>query len=161
VTLRTARSLATLTSPNDTRRVSTPDHEPDPTVMSRLRTALAEGPELRLAVLFGSHATGRARADSDVDVALCFVRADVSLADELDLQLVLERAVGRTVDLVRLDEASTLVRWQIATCGVPIVAREHEWPRFQARAASEYADFRPAFEAAAERFRRRLAGGAP
>ncbi len=126
--------------------------------MSQLSTVLAAGPELRLAVLFGSRATGRANPNSDVDVALLFAH-EVTLSEELDLQIALERAVGTSVDLVRLDEASTLVRWQVAVSGVPIVARDHEWPRFRARAASEYADFRPAFEAAAERFRRRLLAG--
>jgi len=133
-------------------------HLPDPDLMRRLRTALAAGPELRLAVLFGSRASGAAHAGSDVDIALLFAGA-VSLADELDLQVSLERAVAATVDIVRLDEAPTLVRWQVATHGVPIDAREHEWSRFRARAASEYADFRPAFEAAAARFQRRLLEG--
>jgi predicted nucleotidyltransferase len=36
----------------------------------RLRAALAGGPPLRLAVLFGSRATGRARAGSDFDVGI-------------------------------------------------------------------------------------------
>ena len=83
---------------------------------------------------------------------------DDLLAEDLELQVALERAANRDVDLVRLDEASTLVRWRIAESGRPIVALPHEWTRFQARAASEWADFRPAFEAGAERFRRRLAG---
>jgi len=136
---------------------------PDPELVSAISAALATGPDLRLAVLFGSQATGDANAASDVDLAVVFAQA-VTLASELDLQIALEDAVGRGVDLVRLDEASTLLRWQVACHGIPIVsAGEHEWPRFRARAASEYADFRPALEAAAERFRRRLleAAGAP
>ena len=130
----------------------------DPKLMAELAGVLASGPELRLAVLFGSAATGRSHAASDVDIGLIFAREE-SLARELDLQLALERVVGRSVDLVRLDEASTLVRWQVAVHGVPICAAPHEWSRFRARAASEYADFRPAFEAAAARFQRRLLEG--
>jgi predicted nucleotidyltransferase len=126
----------------------------------RLIAALQSGPALRLAMLFGSAAQGGLRAESDVDVAILPVDPALSLADELDLQVSLTRVCGRDVDLVRLDRASTLVRWQIAQHGKLLLqSSSFEAARFVASAASEYLDFAPSFTRAAERFRLRLAAG--
>jgi predicted nucleotidyltransferase len=125
-----------------------------------LVAALRAGPPLRLAMLFGSAAAGALRPDSDVDVAILPADPDLSLADELDLQARLARACAREVDLCRLDRASTLVRWQVASHGRALLASSpFEAPRFVAAAASEYLDFAPSFTRAAERFRLRLAAG--
>lgn len=131
-----------------------------PDVLERLRIALREGPALRLAMLFGSATSGRLRADSDVDIAILPVDPDLGLRAELDLQAALSRAAGREVDLVRLDHASTLVRWEVARHGRPLWASgDDEACRFVAEAASEYLDFAPAFERASEAFRRAVASG--
>ncbi|MBI5368158.1 MAG: nucleotidyltransferase domain-containing protein [Planctomycetes bacterium] len=128
--------------------------------LDRMRAALATGGSVRLAMLFGSAATGTLRAGSDVDIGVLPLGADLTLRQELDLQVALSRACGREVDLVRLDRAPTLVRWEVARQGVLLWASTpHEAPRFVAEAASEYLDFAPAFERAAETFRRRLAAG--
>lgn len=133
----------------------------DPSLSSALREVCGNGPVLRLAVLFGSFATGRSHAQSDVDVAIVPEDGDLPLADELALQVALGRACGREVDLVRLDQASTLVRWQVARDGHPLwEGRPGEYSRFVASAAADYLDFAPAFERASELFRRRLAEGA-
>lgn len=127
--------------------------------LEKARRALQAGPPLSLAVLFGSRATGRARPDSDVDIAI--VPADASLALGLELALAarLSSALAREVDLVRLDRASTLLRWQIARDGILLLAEPGwEWVRFRARAASEYADIADSLERAAKLFRRRIAG---
>ncbi len=129
-------------------------------VIEGLRAVLREGPPLRLAMLFGSAATGRLRPDSDIDIAILPEDGDMPLRVELDLQVALERASGRQVDVARLDRASTLVRWEVARFGKPLWSSPPgEIVRFTAEAASEYLDFAPAFEQAAEAFRRTLASG--
>jgi predicted nucleotidyltransferase len=69
-----------------------------------------EYPELRVVYLFGSHAQGRARPDSDVDVAV------VTAADSdplLDLRLAdrLSAAVHASVDVVALGKVSPTGWW--------------------------------------------------
>ncbi len=128
--------------------------------MARLSATLRDGPPLRLAVLFGSAAAGKLRADSDVDIAILPAGADLLLREELDLQVALARACEREGDLVRLDRASTLVRWEVARSGMPLwTSGPDEFSRFVAEAASEYLDFAPAYARAAEAFRRALAAG--
>lgn len=127
-------------------------------LVERLAAPLRAGPPIRLAVLFGSAVTGRERPDSDVDVGIWPQGEGLSDAEELALQSALTLAAGREVDLVRLDRASTLLRWQVARTGIPVLAAPpEEFPRFRARAASEYIEFAPAFETYGELFRQRLA----
>jgi predicted nucleotidyltransferase len=67
-------------------------------VISRLRRILAGRADVRMALLFGSHARDAARPDSDVDVA---VDTD---ADLLDLAAELTLALECEVDVVSLDD---------------------------------------------------------
>ena len=116
------------------------------------------GPPLRLAVVFGSVAAGRSRPDSDVDLAILPRDPALSFHDEMLIAARVSRAVGREVDLVRLDRASPLLRWEIARNGMLLVADPWEWARFRAYAASEHADMADSLQRAAKLFRRRLAG---
>lgn len=130
-------------------------------LLDAARSVVAQGPPLLLAAIFGSAARGALRPDSDLDVAIVPVDADLPLAAELDLQAALSRATGREVDLVRLDRAPTLVRWQVARGGVVVFEKtDGEWPRFVAAAAIEHADFAESLAPAAELYRRRLAESA-
>lgn len=126
-----------------------------PALVARLRTVLAGRDDVRLAVLFGSAATGRTHPASDVDVAV--LPASASIDDELALNAGLTIAARAEVHLVHADSASTLLRWHIARDGIPIFERTPgELARFRARAAAEYIDFAPALSHHAETFRRRL-----
>ncbi len=126
-------------------------------IVETIRRVLTDGPPVRLAVMLGSAARGVLRPDSDLDVGITPSNPELPLAAELDLQARLERACGRPIDLVRLDRASTLLKWEAARCAVPIVADPpQELPRFLARAGIEHADFMETYAPAAERHRRRL-----
>lgn len=93
---------------------------------------------VEVAIVFGSVARGATHAGSDVDVGVIF-RGDVSLGDELALQGRIERAVGRPVDIVRLDEAGLPLRWRVARDGVIVYSDPpYAAPRFLARTAIEH-----------------------
>jgi predicted nucleotidyltransferase len=122
--------------------------------------ALRGGPPVRLAILFGSTARGTQRIDSDIDIGIVPEDPELSLNEELTLQTELSRVSGRQVDLVRLDRASTLLRWQVVRYGRALVeAVPFAAARFTADTVAEYLDFAPAFERAAENFRRVLTAG--
>jgi predicted nucleotidyltransferase len=127
-------------------------------LLTRLQRALAQGPSLDLVVLFGSAAAGTSRPDSDLDVAVLPAMGGLDAAEEAALCRRLALAGGADVDLIRLDRpVSTLLRWEIATAGVPILeAAPGIFARFQATAAAEYIDFAPALAYHGEIFRRRL-----
>jgi len=70
-------------------------------IARQVKAALADESGLKLALLYGSAADGKMRADSDVDVALLF---DSPLTAEQKMRLVsrLESELKREVDLVDL-----------------------------------------------------------
>jgi predicted nucleotidyltransferase len=110
----------------------TPDG-PDVTRQDLIVTALRSGPPLRLAMLFGSTAKGTERIDSDIDIGIVPEDPELSLTEELMLQTDLSRVSGRQVDLVRLDRASTLLRWQVVRYGRALVeAKPFATARFTA-----------------------------
>lgn len=128
--------------------------EPD---IEALQAVLRRGPPLRLAVLFGSGARGELRPDSDLDVGIVPEDPDLPQAAELDLQLELRAAAGRPVDIVRLDNASTLLRGQAARDALLLhEGRRGEFLAFRVRATVEYLDFLPLYDEVAERFRQAI-----
>lgn len=70
-----------------------------------LREQLAGHPEIRLAILFGSAASGRQTFESDVDVAVA-ARYPLSVSERMALVSQIANATGRVVDLVDLATAS-------------------------------------------------------
>jgi uncharacterized protein len=110
-------------------------------VAATLRAVLEQVPAVRLAVLFGSAATGTERPGSDLDVG-------VSVAPGAErspsIGVALERAAGRPVDLIWLDQAPPLLRFEIARDGVLLVERvPHGWADFRAHAMIDWWDWAP------------------
>ena len=112
------------------------------TITERLRTMLASRDDIELAVLFGSAAQGEMDAASDLDLAVRWARTEPM--DRKELFADIERAFGRTVDVVDLDSAPPQLRFEIARHGAVIVERtEGRWSRERARAFIDWWDFRP------------------
>ena len=67
---------------------------------------------VRIAILFGSQATGSARADSDIDLALL---ADTPISSSLKLELIeaIGAEFGRPVDIVDLYSAAEPILGQV------------------------------------------------
>jgi predicted nucleotidyltransferase len=131
-------------------------------LLDRLRERAASLPEVKMAVLFGSTARGQARKKSDVDLAL-LVEPDNSEA-RLKVLVELERAAAREVDVVYMNEASPLLRFEISRDGVLILEREEGlWTGFRVRAMLDWWDWAPYAkqieDAAIRRLRERMANG--
>lgn len=106
-----------------------------------LEDALRHEPGVKLAVLFGSAATGRDRSSSDLDVG---VLGDVDATFLSRLAVELSRASGRPVDLVSLRDAPPLLRFEIARAGRVLFEREpYLWADFRARAMIDWWDWAP------------------
>ena len=96
-----------------------------------LRDALRTEPNVRLAVLFGSQATGTATAQSDVD--LLVVLRGSSASRVADLAGRLERRIERSLQLVRLEDAERVPVLMAAALerGRVVVDREGRWHELQ------------------------------
>ena len=102
-------------------------------------TVIHSHPEIQLAILFGSLATGRARPDSDLDLA---VAADHPLDAEATLQLIadLAAAVGRPVDLSTAGEPLLA---QILKTGKRLAGSDERYAALITRHLFDKADFMP------------------
>jgi predicted nucleotidyltransferase len=99
-----------------------------------LRDALRTEPNVRLAILFGSQATGTATERSDVDLLVALVDSGASRVAELAERL--ERHSGRDVQLVRLqdvDQAPGLMA-DVLESGRVLVDRDGRWPQLRSEA---------------------------
>ena len=120
----------------------------DQPLVARLSEALASREEILEAYLFGSHARGEARPDSDIDVA---VYIDEALADDghwgyrAELTTDLMAALGTNdIDVVVLNEAPILLYHRVLRDGVRVLSRDLRATTTRAgQALSFYFDFLP------------------
>ena len=109
---------------------------------SRLKERLDKDPNVKFALIFGSHARGRARIGSDLDLAVYFNRPPVGL-DHLDLLSELSDLAAREVDLVVLNRASALLRHQVLKHRIPFCIKERPaYIRFREQAMTDYDTYR-------------------
>ena len=101
-------------------------------------------PALLAAVVFGSAAAGRLRADSDLDLALLFAHDAVPDAFvALDLRAELEHLAQRDVDLIVLNDAPTIIAFQAIKHGQVILCRDRRaYHAYVVRLITDYADFK-------------------
>ena len=92
------------------------DTQPDSEIAVRAKKVLCVESGLKLAILYGSAATGKMRVDSDVDVALLFDRP-LNAQQKMELISRLERELHRDVDLVDLFSLSGTILKQILRKG--------------------------------------------
>lgn len=109
---------------------------------AKLREVLSDFPQLKLAILFGSLASGTANVQSDLDLA---VIAEKPLQAEEKIQIIeaLAMAIGRPIDLVDVHAAPEPLLGQVLTYGRRIVGSDQAYARLVYRHLIEQADFVP------------------
>jgi predicted nucleotidyltransferase len=124
-----------------------------------LNEAFEDFPEVEAVFLFGSVAEGRAGAESDLDLAI--VPSGAGLRERrLDLLSALVRAGLDDVDLVFLDTADVVLRYEAVRPNFLIYARESfDRGEYYSRTLREYWDFLPYLELQRESMKRRILYG--
>jgi predicted nucleotidyltransferase len=118
------------------------------TIAERVTSFLESRPEIDAGYLFGSLVSGRARPDSDIDIAV-LVSAKLRPADVFDYRL--ERMADLTrilktneVDLIVLNQAPPLLAHRILSKGKLIFERSASARvAFQVRTVNRYLDSQP------------------
>ena len=112
------------------------------TTLPQVRRVLESHPHIRQALVFGSVASGRARPDSDLDLA---VEADHPLGAREKTRLIeaLAAATGRPVDLIDLKTASGPLLGQILRHGRRILGSEDDHAELMRRHLFDVEDFQP------------------
>lgn len=99
-------------------------------------------------LLFGSYANGKIKNYSDVDLAVYFsdVKSDyVNIA--LDLAIKLEEVLGRGVDVIPLNIADSIIKYEVFSKGILLYCINYaKYFDDYVNAIDEYLDFKPCFE---------------
>jgi uncharacterized protein len=145
---------------DDPRRDELPSAEAVTTI---LRQVLEPRPEIVAVYLFGSLARDRARADSDIDVALLLDRdfdLDAHPLYRLDRIDELASALSRPVDVVLLNKAPLVLRNQVLTYGRLVYETNHRQRiDYEVRSRQAYFDFRPILDRIHASLRRQVKEG--
>lgn len=115
-----------------------------------VRRAVERVPWVQTVYVFGSQLSGRARRDSDLDVAVVFAseagptdraRAKLALVDALTREL---GPLGERADVVDLERAGSAVGFRAIKTGQCVLARDHRRRvALEARIARRYDDEAP------------------
>jgi len=114
--------------------------------VTALTEYLAVQPDVIAAYLFGSRVSGRARAESDVDVAVLLNEEDNVARFERRLQMMVEvsKVCGREVDVIVLNDAPPILQNQVLRYGRLLFERDRRARvEFEVRAGKVYADLEP------------------
>ena len=115
------------------------------TEFQELTTIFRRKKMLAAVYLFGSTATGKARRDSDLDLAIV-TKKMISGRERLRIEADLANRLHRDVDLVVFGQASPLLQHQILKYGRLICENDpDERVRQEVRARAEYMDTRHLF----------------
>jgi predicted nucleotidyltransferase len=112
------------------------------TLSDSMQRVFSRHPEIRMALLFGSLAAGRARPDSDIDLAVAAGRA-LTAAERTRLIDELAEAAGRPVDLIDLHVVGEPLLGQILKRGRRILGSNGAYAELIKRHLFEEADFMP------------------
>ena len=109
---------------------------------AELRDVLTRFPALVLALVFGSVAQGRQRADSDLDIAVAANQA-LTATEKMDIIAALAERTGRPVDLIDLKAVAEPLLGQIVRHGRRLFGSDNAYGQLISRHLFEQADFMP------------------
>ncbi len=95
--------------------------------------------EIAAVYLFGSHASGRAKLKSDIDLGVLFF-SELDPFARVDLETEISNLLSKEVDLVDMRKSSPVLRHQIYKYGILLYHKE-EFPfHFRANSIRDYLD---------------------
>ncbi|MFN2328544.1 MAG: nucleotidyltransferase domain-containing protein [Chromatocurvus sp.] len=113
--------------------------------MNEIETSIAQVlghyPDLRLAILFGSQATGLANHESDIDLGL-LAEAPLTAEFKLELMQAIGATCGRPVDIVDLRTAGEPVLGEVFK-GRRLLGDDSTYAQLLSRHLIDAADFLP------------------
>lgn len=112
------------------------------TLDEQIRAILRNRSDIRLAMVFGSFASGRAGPDSDLDLAL-YTGRPIESDDKLKLIQSLSEEFGRPVDLIDLATVGEPLLGEIVQHGRIVYGDKAEYAELTIRHLVSQADFVP------------------
>ncbi|NLW40437.1 MAG: nucleotidyltransferase domain-containing protein [Tissierellia bacterium] len=111
-------------------------------IIEKCRSLLMEYEGIIFAYIFGSYAKGKVNKDSDIDIAI-YLKEKIDIETYLTIKMDLSEACKREVDLIILNEAVPLLKFQIYKNNILLFTRDKSIEtRFRVRTLFEYNDMK-------------------
>lgn len=120
----------------------TTSNSPLHAIDAMLQDVLAQFPTLVLALVFGSVAQGRERADSDLDIAVAALQP-LTPVERMNIIAALAEQTGRPVDLIDLYGVAEPLLGQIVRHGRRLLGSDGAYGNLISKHLFEQADFMP------------------
>jgi predicted nucleotidyltransferase len=112
------------------------------TLENRLSAICEADPAIAAAYLFGSFVKCKAKKSSDIDIALLLNEQKISGFSMLDFITVMEKNIGRKTDVVILNKADEVLKYEVRRQGKLIFERSEEYRKeFEIKSRKSYEDF--------------------
>jgi len=133
-------------------------------LINKIKAALISKPEIVFAYLFGSVAKGTANKLSDIDLAIylnsSYEHRSSGYGYQSELITELSELLNAKVDLVILNKASTMLRYQVIKNGLLLLSRSNAQRRtFHEKAVRDYLDFKPFMKVQHQYLKQRILSG--
>lgn len=92
-------------------------------VIRKCKDILAQYENIVFAYIFGSYVQGKMRKDSDIDIAI-YTEEKMDVDTYLEIKLILTEACKREVDLVILNDATPLLKYEIYKNNILLFSRD-------------------------------------
>ena len=112
----------------------------------QLRIAkIAKKFHVKLVILFGSFASGKNKADSDLDIAVLGLNT-ISFSEQVKLANEFAQIFQKDVDLTAINGANPLLSFQISKNAVLLFGSQREFMKFKLYAFHVFNDYAPFFQ---------------
>ena len=112
------------------------------TIKNRVATICQAEPAIAAAYVFGSYTQGKEKKSSDLDVALLLNETKIAGFSTLDFITVLEKQMGCKADVVILNKADEILKYEVRCKGILIFERSGKYRKnFEVKGRKAYEDF--------------------
>jgi len=112
------------------------------TIKKRVASICETEPAIAAAYIFGSYSKGKVKTSSDLDVALLLYETKIASFSTLDFITVLEKQMGFKADVVILNKAYEVLKFEVRRQGILIFERSGKYRKqFEVKSRKYYEDF--------------------
>lgn len=108
----------------------------------QIQSVMDQFSDIKLVIIFGSVATGKASLESDLDIAI-LAKKPLSAQNKISLINALAESTGRPIDLVDLSQAGEPLLGQILQHGRKILGKNQYYAELLSKHLIDQADFVP------------------
>ena len=110
--------------------------------INKCKDILIKYEDIIFSYIFGSYAKGNIRKDSDIDIAI-YLKDNIYTYEYLDMKMELSEVLKREVDLVILNDATPLLKYEIYRNNILLFAHDKSMEnRYKVKTLFEYSDMK-------------------